>query len=996
MGGWLEQYLGTDPVAPADNTRTTRSRKRVIAPRDADNQPRPTIGPQVGPVRQMVPARVKAQELNPNNGPAQMRKAVNVASWLPGIGDVIGAFEGGKLAAQGHPVAGAALAASALIPIPGVGKRAARTAFKEVKVEAFDRALKTFAKKRPDERGFITWRTPEQMREEKMRTFLSPDGKTGYAIHPETGDIRNVFNHGTSGRGAEAVASAIASHGGRRLDAFDTNLANFYRDFGFRETNRMKWDDQYRPSVWNENKYGKPDVVEMEFAGAGGDPERILGDYETRRGLRKATGRAVSPTANTEILRVADRLRQPGARQLPRVGAVDKTRASEMAKVYESLPKNDPAAKEAYDALNAEVEQQFKALEDAGYKIEFTDSDPYKSSAEMMEDVQKNRRLKVFKTPQPGTRAYHGTYQTFDEFADPGEGDLGIHLGKSEQAKGRLGDTAKLPKNRDSNPRVLAVEHNIKNPLRLDDLGTWELSRVRDALRKQSGFTPAEVSAVKSMSDARQLIRSKGYDGVVYENAVEARGSGDSVIALSPTDVKTVGSADMYDREAMRALEDQRPEFHPYMSPEQNDRFRAVHDWLAHAGEGHSFGPTGEENAYRVHASTLSPMAQRALATETRGQNSWVNFGPNAHLPAKERPFAEQKAALWPEGLLGDYDDMSATARLQGAPAIVTPPSQQDVFDPSKLGLDIPAGVTAERPPVKYPARADMSAFDAVIRKFKTHYTPNVEKALKETPEAAGWYDMTQLRDAMDPKDFEQLMLFMGPTSSGTQVPMNIRHASKMFQLWKEDPAKFAEQLRTGSLDLPTGYSNRRQASINSGLSRILETGNLDPFEAPKTFRYANQLAGRMWGGAALDMHVGRQVGRKGQRMTANQGLVSDTGFPLSSEIYKNQKLISGSPQPRHYPVIEDALVKEADRLGLAPAQYQALGWIGGGEKTGVSDTRPLLSLMNEKLRSTTKMFGTGTPQRAWELFSKGEIPLWALAGVSATGLLTDPRGESR
>lgn len=199
---------------------------------------------------------------------------------------------------------------------------------------------------------------------------------------------------------------------------------------------------------------------------------------------------------------------RPDAINLPRVSAVDKTRGAQMAKAYEGLPKNDPAAAEAYRTLNAEVEDQFKAMQKAGYKVEFVDHDPYKNSAEMMADVRDNKTLKVFKT---------------------GEGQQ-----------------------------------------------------------------------------------------------------------------------------------------HPFMTAEQNNKFRAVHDWLAHAGEGHSFSPKGEENAYRVHASTLSPLARRALATETRGQNSWVNFGPNAHLPVTERPFAEQKAALFPEELTGDYSVMDKSAILTG------------------------------------------------------------------------------------------------------------------------------------------------------------------------------------------------------------------------------------------------------------------------------------------------------------------------------------------
>ena len=57
-----------------------------------------------------------------------------------------------------------------------------------------------------------------------------------------------------------------------------------------------------------------------------------------------------------------------------------------------------------------------------------------------------------------------------------------------------------------------------------------------------------------------------------------------------------------------------------------NDVFRAVHDFFGHAQEGNSFGPRGEEIAWQVHSEMYSEDARRALTTETRGQNSWVNF----------------------------------------------------------------------------------------------------------------------------------------------------------------------------------------------------------------------------------------------------------------------------------------------------------------------------------------------------------------------------------
>lgn len=93
-----------------------------------------------------------------------------------------------------------------------------------------------------------------------------------------------------------------------------------------------------------------------------------------------------------------------------------------------------------------------------------------------------------------------------------------------------------------------------------------------------------------------------------------------------------------------------------------NCQLRFVHDGWGHGIHHHQFGPLGEDNAYWEHAATLSPLAQKALTTETRGQNSWVNFHnvkrPDGSIPKKgdkdfiapaDRDFAPQKIALLPE-----------------------------------------------------------------------------------------------------------------------------------------------------------------------------------------------------------------------------------------------------------------------------------------------------------------------------------------------------------
>jgi len=65
---------------------------------------------------------------------------------------------------------------------------------------------------------------------------------------------------------------------------------------------------------------------------------------------------------------------------------------------------------------------------------------------------------------------------------------------------------------------------------------------------------------------------------------------------------------------------------HTLIPNEANEQFRAVHDYFGHGTTGSSFGPKGEELAYGAHSQMYSPLARLAAATETRGQNSFVNY----------------------------------------------------------------------------------------------------------------------------------------------------------------------------------------------------------------------------------------------------------------------------------------------------------------------------------------------------------------------------------
>jgi predicted ABC-type ATPase len=84
-----------------------------------------------------------------------------------------------------------------------------------------------------------------------------------------------------------------------------------------------------------------------------------------------------------------------------------------------------------------------------------------------------------------------------------------------------------------------------------------------------------------------------------------------------------------------------------------NDVFRIVHDMFGHLKEGNGFRAEGEENAWRSHAAMFSPLARAAMTNETRGQNSWVNYGPygekNRTASAADTHFAPQKIGLLPD-----------------------------------------------------------------------------------------------------------------------------------------------------------------------------------------------------------------------------------------------------------------------------------------------------------------------------------------------------------
>jgi len=118
----------------------------------------------------------------------------------------------------------------------------------------------------PKFKAYVTMYSAEEYGKMNAKTFLSKDGLSGFAVKPD-GDIISVFSavHG-EGRGRYMIELAIAK-GGTKLDCFEPLNKKVYEKYGFLETERFKWDDQYAPKDWNYKRDNHPDVVMMKYSG---------------------------------------------------------------------------------------------------------------------------------------------------------------------------------------------------------------------------------------------------------------------------------------------------------------------------------------------------------------------------------------------------------------------------------------------------------------------------------------------------------------------------------------------------------------------------------------------------------------------------------------------------------------------------------------------------------------------------------------------------------
>lgn len=197
-----------------------------------------------------------------------------------------------------------------------------------------------------------------------------------------------------------------------------------------------------------------------------------------------------------------------------------------------------------------------------------------------------------------------------------------------------------------------------------------------------------------------------------------------------------------------------------------NDLFRAVHDAFGHGIEGSGFRARGEENAWQAHIRLFTGLAKGALTTETRGQNSWLNYGPfgeqNRKAKVEDTIFADQKVGLmpewtWNEGLAPDGEPYSPDARMSIRYAVspITANVRQNIQANQKALMyarssDLIARILTGTKLVKKDTAREFA--DGLLRRFQDSMLP-IGRMVQELS-AKG---MT-ITDAMDPYLQEELM----------------------------------------------------------------------------------------------------------------------------------------------------------------------------------------------------------------------------------------------
>ena len=245
---------------------------------------------------------------------------------------------------------------------------------------------------------------------------------------------------------------------------------------------------------------------------------------------------------------------------------------------------------------------------------------------------------------------------------------------------------------------------------------------------------------------------------------------------------------------------------------------------------------------------------------------------------------------------------------------------------------------------------------------------------------------------------FSRLQDFMGATSPRNPVPENMRAAS--YYYWRDK-----NSLPPPAIGDPTPqpYGSFAQKLHQGNVQKLSEGGaGYDIKDNPKPPSFAQGLMGN-YQPVAVDSHAFKAPAMMAQdpRFLAGRVVDSDgnviaqpkadyaAGNLTMEDALKNPSYWEGKPNSNEYPAMEQYYKGLSGKLGIAPAQGQASGWVGNGPLTGLKtdDTATWLQLWQNRINNTAMRMGK-TPQQTEADFWQGKHPLLTGGGAPVGPLM--------
>lgn len=289
--------------------------------------------------------------------------------------------------------------------------------------------------------------------------------------------------------------------------------------------------------------------------------------------------------------------------------------------------------------------------------------------------------------------------------------------------------------------------------------------------------------------------------------------------------------------------------------------------------------------------------------------------------------------------------------------------------------------------------RAQDLANDARVWK---QYDKLVDKGLQQG--AGAWYNTEPLRrDFLDmygpegQKLYESYMRMVAASSTGSAVPANARNASYYFV------QSAAPEGLPAKTPLPQPYGHKMQQNHLRQAQEAAAGRDWDVFKNPKPASFQQNLQGN-WRPATVDKHStrGPAMLSKDPRWLLTQNAedaarrpqdLAAAGAPMKQFGPTDWADV---PNANEYGLLEEVFQDRAGRMGVAPAQYQAGGWLGAGDLTGLgSPPLPFLQVFEDRVLRTAAARGE-TPRKVYTDFLLRQRPLLGAAAVPTGGYMLD------